>query len=86
MLLKSAIGKESVHQNKLIEFITLQQEYAKDATDYLEDRLKALDDTIKHASSEERLALLTDYQELQRYLDAVNEAKWQNIQWLTSLG
>ncbi len=86
VLLKSAIGKESVHQNKLIEFITLQQEYAKDATDYLEDRLKALDDTIKHASSEERLALLTDYQELQRYLDAVNEAKWQNIQWLTSLG
>ncbi len=86
VLLKSAIGKESVHQNKLFEFITLQQEYAKDATDYLEDRLKALDDTIKHASSEERLALLTDYQELQRYLDAVNEAKWQNIQWLTSLG
>ena len=86
VLLKSAISKQSVHQDKLIELITSQQEYAQEAAKYLEDRLKALDETIKHASSEERLVLLTDYQELQRYLDVVNEGKWQNIQWLISLG
>lgn len=86
VLLKSAISKQSVHQDKLIELINSQQEYAQEAAKYLEDRLKALDETIKHASSEERLVLLTDYQELQRYLDVVNEGKWQNIQWLTSLG
>ncbi len=86
VLLKSAISKQSVHQDKLIELINSQQEYAQEAAKYLEDRLKALDETIKHASSEERLVLLTDYQELQRYLDVVNEGKWQNIQWLISLG
>ncbi len=86
VLLKSAISKQSVHQDKLIELINSQQEYAQEAAKYLEGRLKALDETIKHASSEERLVLLTDYQELQRYLDVVNEGKWQNIQWLISLG
>lgn len=85
-VLKSAIDRQSVPQEKLLYFVKLQQTYLNEATEYLDQKLSVLNETINHATNEERLSLLNDYKELQRYLNAVTESKWQNINWLKKLG
>lgn len=84
-VLETAIDKERVPKDKLISLVKMQQNYSRGATQYLEQKIKQLDETINKAKEEERLALLSDYQELQHYLDVLIESKWQNIQWLKAL-
>lgn len=84
-VLQTAIDKERVPKDKLISLVKMQQNYSRGATQYLEQKIKQLDETINKAKEEERLALLSDYQELQHYLDVLIESKWQNIQWLKAL-
>lgn len=84
-VLQTAIDKERVPKDKLISLVRMQQNYSRGATQYLEQMIKQLDETINRAKEEERLALLSDYQEMQHYLDVLIESKWQNIQWLKAL-
>ena len=84
-VLQTAIDKERVPKDKLISLVRMQQNYSRGATQYLEQMIKQLDETINKAKEEERLALLSDYQETQHYLDVLIESKWQNIQWLKAL-
>lgn len=84
-VLQTAIDKERVPKDKLISLVRMQQNYSRGATQYLEQMIKQLDETINKAKEEERLALLSDYQEMQHYLDVLIESKWQNIQWLKAL-
>ncbi len=84
-VLQTAIDKDRVPKDKLISLVRMQQNYSRGATQYLEQMIKQLDETINKAKEEERLALLSDYQEMQHYLDVLIESKWQNIQWLKAL-
>lgn len=84
--LATAINRGSIEKSKLIEQVEIQQRYSLAATEYLEDKIKKLNETIDNAKEEDRLSLLNNYQELQHYLDTAIESNWQNIQWLTALG
>lgn len=84
--LSAAISRGSISQQRLIEQVEIQQDYSQSATEYLEQKIKTLNETIDSAKDEERLSLLNDYQELQHYLDTAIESNWQNIQWLKALG
>ncbi|MDF5517588.1 mechanosensitive ion channel protein MscS, partial [Vibrio parahaemolyticus] len=41
---------------------------------------------LNKAKDEEKLALVNDYRELQRYLDVSFDSSWQNLAWLKELG
>tara|TARA_Y100001956_G_scaffold82217_1_gene102200 strand:- start:3459 stop:5111 length:1653 start_codon:yes stop_codon:yes gene_type:complete len=84
--LATAISRESIPKQKLIDQVEMQQNYSQGANVYLEEKIKALNEKINEAKDEERLTLLNDYQELQHYLDTIIEANWQNIEWLKELG
>ncbi|NVD06252.1 mechanosensitive ion channel [Vibrio sp. JPW-9-11-11] len=84
--LNNAIRNQSMDKATLIAHVEMQQTYTSNATVYLESKIKALNLKIDEAKNEDRLSLLTDYQELQHYFDEVITSRWQNIQWLQQLG
>ncbi|UPQ87155.1 mechanosensitive ion channel family protein [Vibrio sinaloensis] len=84
--LSNAIRSKSVNEQTLISQVEQQQKYIRSATLYLESQIKALNVKIDEAQNEERLSLLTDYQDLQHYLDQIVASNWQSIQWLKELG
>ncbi|WP_038176952.1 mechanosensitive ion channel domain-containing protein [Vibrio pacinii] len=84
--LTSAINSQSIDKEMLIAQVEMQRKYTSNATAYLESKIKALNVKIDEAENTERLSLITEYQELQHYLDEVITSRWQNIQWLKALG
>ncbi|MEL7292511.1 MAG: mechanosensitive ion channel domain-containing protein [Pseudomonadota bacterium] len=84
--LSTAIRNQSIDTEALIAQVKMQQKYTSNATVYLDSKIKALNLKIDEAKNEDRLSLLTDYQELQHYFDEVITSRWQNIQWLQDLG
>lgn len=84
--LESAIEGGDVSKDKLIALVKMQQRYSRSAADYIEQQVKKLDETIDQSKDEDRLALLSDYQELQHFHNLTIESKWKNILWLKELG
>ncbi|MCG9579254.1 mechanosensitive ion channel family protein [Vibrio tubiashii] len=84
--LQAAVRKGTIPTDKLIAHIKMQQTYVNGAMSYLEEKIKLLNAEIDSAQSEEKLALLNDFQELQHYFDNVMESAWENIEWLNKLG
>ncbi len=83
--LASAVSRGNIAKDSLIALIEVQENYAINATSYLEERIKSLNGKLDSASNEQRLTLLNEYQELQHYLDGMIKSRWQNIEWLKSL-
>ena len=84
--LESAVNSSSIPDDKLISYIRMQQTYVSGASEYLEEKIKAVNNKIDSAKSEDKLTMLNDYQELQHYFDIVMESAWENIEWLHELG
>ncbi|WP_425666567.1 mechanosensitive ion channel family protein [Vibrio tubiashii] len=84
--LESAVNSSSIPDDKLISYIRMQQTYVSGASEYLEEKIKAVNNKIDSAKSEDKLTMLNDYQELQHYFDIVMESAWENIEWLNELG
>ncbi|MDC5822677.1 mechanosensitive ion channel family protein [Vibrio europaeus] len=84
--LESAVNSSSIPEDKLISYIRMQQTYVSGASEYLEEKIKAVNNKIDSAKSEDKLTMLNDYQELQHYFDIVMESAWENIEWLNELG
>ncbi|WP_414932056.1 mechanosensitive ion channel family protein [Vibrio europaeus] len=84
--LESAVNSSSIPDDKLISYIRMQQTYVSGASEYLEEKIKAVNNKIDSVKSEDKLAMLNDYQELQHYFDIVMESAWENIEWLNELG
>lgn len=84
--LEAAVNSSRIPDDKLISYIRMQQTYVSGASEYLEEKIKAVNNNIDSAKSEDKLAMLNDYQELQHYFDIVMESAWENIEWLNKLG
>ncbi|MCR9884659.1 mechanosensitive ion channel [Vibrio alginolyticus] len=84
--LASAIERETISRDKLILLVKKQEQYSEDATNYLSEKIKKVVEDINKAKDEEKLALVNDYRELQRYLDVSFDSSWQNLAWLKELG
>ncbi|NOH23437.1 mechanosensitive ion channel family protein [Vibrio europaeus] len=84
--LESAVNSSSIPDDKLISYIRMQQTYVSGASEYLEEKIKTVNNKIDSAKSEDKLTMLNDYQELQHYFDIVMESAWENIEWLNELG
>ncbi|HCZ9276481.1 TPA: mechanosensitive ion channel [Vibrio alginolyticus] len=84
--LASAIERETISRDKLILLVKKQEQYSEDATNYLSEKIKKVVEDLNKAKDEEKLALVNDYRELQRYLDVSFDSSWQNLAWLKELG
>ncbi|EJT1893681.1 mechanosensitive ion channel [Vibrio alginolyticus] len=84
--LASAIERETISRDKLILLVKKQEQYSEDATNYLSEKIKKVVEDLNKAKDEEKLALVNDYRELQRYLDVSFDSSWQNLSWLKELG
>lgn len=84
--LASAIERETISRDKLILLVQKQEQYSEDATSYLSEKIKKVVEDLNKAKDEEKLALVNDYRELQRYLDVSFDSSWQNLAWLKELG
>ncbi|EPE2682669.1 mechanosensitive ion channel domain-containing protein [Vibrio alginolyticus] len=84
--LASAIERETISRDKLILLVKKQEQYSEDATNYLSKKIKKVVEDLNKAKDEEKLALVNDYRELQRYLDVSFDSSWQNLAWLKELG
>ncbi|EGR0167141.1 mechanosensitive ion channel domain-containing protein [Vibrio alginolyticus] len=84
--LASAIERETTSRDKLILLVKKQEQYSEDATNYLSEKIKKVVEDLNKAKDEEKLALVNDYRELQRYLDVSFDSSWQNLAWLKELG
>ncbi|MBR9790032.1 MAG: mechanosensitive ion channel protein MscS, partial [Vibrionaceae bacterium] len=83
--LATAIAKESIPHDKLVQLVKTQQKYVEDATDYLASKTKSVTEKLNTARDEEKLSIVNDYREIQHYLDVVFEARWKNLVWLEQL-
>ncbi|ENP8394202.1 mechanosensitive ion channel [Vibrio alginolyticus] len=81
-----AIERETISRDKLILLVKKQEQYSEDATNYLSEKIKKVVEDLNKAKDEEKLALVNDYRELQRYLDVSFDSSWQNLAWLKELG
>ncbi|MCR9536713.1 mechanosensitive ion channel domain-containing protein [Vibrio alginolyticus] len=84
--LASAIERETISRDKLILLVKKQEQYSEDATNYLSEKINKVVEDLNKAKDEEKLALVNDYRELQRYLDVSFDSSWQNLAWLKELG
>ncbi|GAK17473.1 LOW QUALITY PROTEIN: small-conductance mechanosensitive channel [Vibrio sp. JCM 19053] len=85
--LASAIERETISRDKLILLVKKNKnQYSEDATNYLSEKIKKVVEDLNKAKDEEKLALVNDYRELQRYLDVSFDSSWQNLAWLKELG
>lgn len=84
--LASATERETISRDKLILLVKKQEQYSEDATNYLSEKIKKVVEDLNKAKDEEKLALVNDYRELQRYLDVSFDSSWQNLAWLKELG
>ncbi|ELA6587804.1 TPA: mechanosensitive ion channel [Vibrio alginolyticus] len=84
--LASAIERETISRDKLILLVKKQEQYSEDATNYLSEKIKKVVEDLNKAKDEEKLALVNDYRELQRYLDVSFDSSWRNLAWLKELG
>ena len=81
-----AVSNGGLNEAELLKQVNNQKQYVKGASEYLNKKIKQLNEKIDTAKAEDKLSLLNSYRELQQYLDATYQASWQNITWLEKLG
>ncbi|WP_152618743.1 mechanosensitive ion channel family protein [Vibrio owensii] len=84
--LDTAVNKKLVPAGKLVELIETQQIYTEESFLYVLEKVQLLNQQFKDSGVEEKLSILSDYRELQKYLDSAFQSSYQNIIWLKSLG
>ncbi|MGP8309070.1 mechanosensitive ion channel family protein [Vibrio sp. YIC-376] len=84
--LATAINGETIPQDKLVKLVKTQKQYTENAAKYLTSKTKSVVEKLSQAKDEEKLSLVNDYREIQRYMDVIFEASWQNFVWLEKLG
>ncbi|MBA5762431.1 mechanosensitive ion channel [Vibrio sp. 404] len=80
-----AVNNNSLSKAILLKQIKQQIAYSQGARKYLDETIKRLNEQINEAKTEDKLALLNQYRELQHYLDTTYQASWQNLTWLNNL-
>ncbi len=86
ILLATAIENESIAHEKLVQLVKTQEQYTKDATEYLTSKTASVVEELNEAKEEDKLSIINDYREIQRYMDVIFESRWKNIEWLEQLG
>ncbi|CZF79043.1 Small-conductance mechanosensitive channel [Grimontia celer] len=84
-LVASGVKNDSFDRAFLIKQIKQQQKYADQGIKYLAERSSKLSEQLSEAKSEDKFAILSDYEESRKYLDSMYEEQSQNIDWLKRL-
>ncbi|NGN96799.1 mechanosensitive ion channel [Grimontia sp. S25] len=84
-LVASGVKNDSFDRAFLIKQIKQQQKYADQGIKYLAERSSKLSEQLSEAKSEDKFAILSDYEESHKYLDSMYEEQSQNIDWLKRL-
>jgi len=80
-----AVNHNGLSPPVLLKQIKQQIAYSQGARKYLDEKIQQLNVQINEAKTEDKLALLNQYRELQHYLDSTYQASWQNLTWLKQL-
>jgi len=80
-----AVNHNGLSPPVLLKQIKQQIAHSQGARKYLDEKIQQLNVQINEAKTEDKLALLNQYRELQHYLDSTYQASWQNLTWLKQL-
>ncbi|EOD78581.1 Potassium efflux system KefA protein [Grimontia indica] len=84
-IIASGVKNDSFDRAFLIKQIKQQQKYANQGVKYLVERSSKLSEQLSEAKSEDKFAILSEYEESRKYLDSMYEEQAQNIDWLKKL-
>ncbi|CZF82457.1 MULTISPECIES: mechanosensitive ion channel family protein [Grimontia] len=84
-IIASGVENDSFDRPFLIKEIKQQQSYAEQGVKYLIERTSKLSAQLSEAKSEDKFAILSEYEESRKYLDSMYEEQAQNIDWLKIL-
>ncbi|PKF49317.1 mechanosensitive ion channel domain-containing protein [Enterovibrio nigricans] len=84
-LIGSLVKDSSVDKTFLIKQIQQQDTYSDQGIKYLTQRTTKLSEDLSAAKSDEKFAILSDFEESRKYLDSMYEEQSQNSEWLKKL-
>lgn len=84
-LLAAGVKNSDYDRAYLIELVKQQQQYDNQGMKYLSERSTQLSEELSNANSEDKFAILGDYEESRKYLDSMYQEQSQNIVWLKAL-
>ncbi|NMP17591.1 mechanosensitive ion channel family protein [Thalassotalea sp. Y01] len=82
----NAIDNKNVETQLAKGLVDGQIGYAKNASDFLNNRLEALTEELSTQTPEQKLVILNYFRELNSYLDLIYKWRIENLNWLSKLG